>query len=203
MRRSGRTSITSRLSPVVVACTAAVASHAGCVSSQYTPHDTPWLATTLHNGAPEYVIQGRTYSSLTDATAIDPPMHAKMKSAQSDILWGTVLASLASGVMAIGAMEITLAENDVSAFGAKDATLGFVLAGAGLATTIGGFALAVGGQRDEVDALNAFNDRMFAAWLAKRDALMKDIPPLSPTATPAPSPAPPEPTTPPSEDIIP
>ncbi|MFO0750497.1 MAG: hypothetical protein U1F43_33235 [Myxococcota bacterium] len=141
-----------------------------CVTSQYTPRDTPWISSTLEAGMPRYVVRGRSYATLVDAAQADPDSQERLRDARSDVLWGTIIASLASTVTSLGATEVVLEGNGASMFDVRSPAIGFTIFGAGLASLIGGMALATGGQRDEIDAVNRFNDRMFEAWLREHDA---------------------------------
>ncbi len=153
-----------------------------CISSSYVPRPSPLLKPIFIDGVMKYRVSGYDYGAglfgdLPSAVSAVPEARRYAEESAADGVAGFVL--LLGGAIATGAGTVLVVTEDSP----EPASLGYMGLGlmlAGVAATIGGSFMVAQSQAEQLDAINVFNDAMWARYLEARGATGTPLPRVGP-----------------------
>jgi hypothetical protein len=192
-----------RLRPVAVA-SAALLAHAACASTSYTPRPDGRIASTLEDGRPMLVKDGRALAAggaaLKEFTAGNPAAEEHTRSYIVGMRLGIIEQLVGLGALIAGGVVVAPKQDEMGMslpVSSERQTAGTVLLIGGLtAFIISGFQLA-SAQAHYQDAINVYNDGVPPRFLPPPPWQPTSPVPLSPQPPPPTYPPPPQPPPPP------
>ncbi len=167
----------------LIAVAALMALTSACITGAHQPRNTPFLKTVVVDGMVKYRVGAQDYEAgifgdLAGAVATVPEARDYAEEAEANGLLGLTLITGGAMLAGVGAGLTVLGAASGPEPDAPEGLelLGVGLAVAGLAATIGGAVLAIESQAGQFDAINAFNDAMWDAYVERRPPVGAPLP---------------------------
>jgi len=190
--------------PLAVA-SAALLAQAACASTSYTPRGDGRIATTLEDGRPMLVKDGKALpaggAALTEFVAGNPAAEEHARSYASSMRWNVAGQLFSLGALIAGTIMVAPSRDDagVDHPASRERRIGgtVLLVGAVTAMIVSGFQMAAA-QAHFQDAINVYNDGVPPRWAPPpgwqpTSPVPLPAPPLRPAPPPAPQAYPPPP----------
>ncbi|TNF30959.1 MAG: hypothetical protein EP329_13015 [Deltaproteobacteria bacterium] len=171
-----------------IAALTATALSSACISMQYQPRDTPYVKIVQVDGMQKWRVGNVDYTGgilggLDQAVASVPEARDHAEEAESDAIVGLVLTLVGSTLVGLGTAGMSSDAAGEGVFGADTTSYSAVFMLGGLATVVGAAFKLSSATAHQVDAVNVFNDAMWAQEHEEYPApTLPALQPLDPSA---------------------